>query len=82
MTKSQGIALALTWKGTTGPIGGEGVAPGLEPPCRSQLAYLMGRRFQRLSRPVDSVKFLETAVKDSAPDSLARRLAQAELAKK
>jgi tRNA A-37 threonylcarbamoyl transferase component Bud32 len=82
VTKTQFISLALTWKGTTGPLGWEGVAPSIEPALRGQAAYLMGRRFQRLARPIDAAKFFETAVKDSAPDSLARRLAQAELAKK
>jgi hypothetical protein len=82
VTKSQFISLALTWKGTTGPLGWEGVAPDLAPAIRGQLAYLMGRRFQRLARSSDAVKFFETAVKDSAPDSPLQRLAKAELEKK
>ena len=82
VTKPQFISLALTWKGTTGPLGWDGVAPGIEPALRGQLAYLMGRRFQRLSRPADATKFFETVMKDSLPDSLLRRLAQAELAKR
>lgn len=81
VSKVQFIALVLAWKGTTGPLGWEGVAPGLDPDLRAKLAYALAHRYQRLGRPSDAAGFYETAIQDSPPDSLVRRMAAEELEK-
>jgi tetratricopeptide (TPR) repeat protein len=73
------IQIGLSWKGTTNFLGWAGVAPGLDPALRGPLAYLLGHRYLRLSRPADAATFFRTALADAPPDSPLRRLAQAEL---
>jgi len=79
VSKTQVLAMAFTWKGTTGFLGWDGVAPGLDPQFRGYLAWVMGHRFQRLKRPQDAAKFFTTTLTDFPADSLLHALAQAGL---
>ena len=73
------VQFVLTWKGTTNFLGWQGLAPALKPTFRGRAAYVMAHRYLRLKRPDQSLDFLQTAIKDSAPGSPLRRLAQADL---
>jgi len=75
-------ALLLTWKGTTGPLGWQGVAPNLNAAFRGPLAYVYGRRYQQLKKPKEAEMFFRTALKDAPADSPLRRLAQDALDRK
>jgi len=82
INKTQVVQLAMSWKGITNFAGWGGLAPTLAPDLRGRLAYLLGQRYLRLPPPVkptDAAAYFRTAVEDSAPDSVLRRLAEAGL---
>ena len=75
----QVLALELTWKGTSGPLGWGGLAPTLSPELRGPLAYVAGHRYRRLNLPADAANFFRAALLDAKPGSTLRRLIQTEL---
>ncbi len=70
--------LILTWKGTTNFLGWGGVAPSLEPPLRSGVAYILAHRFLGQGNPAGAMTFLDTVLKDAPPASDLALLAAAE----
>jgi tetratricopeptide (TPR) repeat protein len=79
VSKTQAVQLALTWKGVTGFLSWDAVAPGLPAELRGPLAYVVGHRFLRLNKPKEAQTFFQTAVADAPPASPLARLARAEL---
>ncbi|HUY36104.1 MAG TPA: serine/threonine-protein kinase [Pirellulales bacterium] len=82
INKTQALQCLMTWKGITNFAGWGGLAPTLAPDLRGRLAYVLGQRYRHLPppiRPADAAAFFRTAVDDSAPFSVLRRLAEAEL---
>lgn len=73
------LSLLFTWRGSTNILGWAGVAPKLSAQVRGPAAYVSGHRFLRLGKPEEARTFFQSALKDAAPDSDLRRLAQAEL---
>jgi hypothetical protein len=79
LNKSQVLQLALTWKGTTGVLGWAGVAPTLPPEIRSSVAYVMGMRYLKLSKPDDARRMFDTAREGSQDGAAVHSLAEQEL---
>lgn len=75
LTLAQFLPLAVTWKGNPGFLGWDSVAQSLPADFRGKLAYLLGVRYEKLSRTPDALKFYQTAIKSSPADSLAAKLA-------
>jgi hypothetical protein len=82
LDRAQIIQGALAWEGMTGFLGWHGLAPKLDPDLRSQVAYVLAHRYERLKRPKDAAALLETAYRDGPEGSLVRRLAQKEIEKR
>jgi WD40 repeat protein len=76
---AQGVALGLTWKGTTNFLGWGGVKNGFDPAARGPLAYVLGHRYLVLNKPAEAAMFFQQAHEDAAPDSKLRKLAREEL---
>ncbi len=79
LRKTQVIQIGLAYKGVSGALGWEGVAPTLEPGLRGKVAYLLGLRYTRLNRSREAQACFQTAVAVASANSILRRLAQAEL---
>jgi hypothetical protein len=73
------VGLPSTWIGISNPMTWGLVSSVMRRESRGPMAYVMGRRYLRLGRPGDAQTFFQTALKDSTPDSLLRRRAQAAL---
>jgi len=80
INNEQGLKVAMTWKGQTAGQGWAGVASAIGPELRGQLAYIFGLRHLRMKNGKQSAaKFFDEALACSQPDSVLRRLVQAEL---
>ncbi|HUY34039.1 MAG TPA: protein kinase family protein [Pirellulales bacterium] len=78
ISHTQALQCVMSWKGIMNFAGWGGLAPTL----RGPMAYVLGRRRLQLPPPAqraDAARFFRTAVDDSAPLSLLRRLAETEL---
>ncbi|MBI1348635.1 protein kinase [bacterium] len=73
------VPLAVTWKGNTGFLGWSTVQSTLDAEYRGHIAYIFGLRYRKLNQPDQARMFFETAIKDSASDSLVAKLASREL---
>jgi len=79
LSRGQIMQLIFAWRGLTNTVGWAGVAPALEPPLRGPLAYLLGHRLSVLGQQDQAIALFRTAADDAEPDSLLRRLTEAEL---
>ena len=70
--------LIISWKGTTNFLGWGGVAPSLDPPLRSGVAYILAHRFLGQGNPSGALAFYDTVLKDAPPGSNLATLAAAE----
>lgn len=75
----QAFPLVVAWKGLTGPLGWAGVANSLDPSLRGKIAYVLGHRYARLSKPDEALSLFRTALADAPAESLLQKLAQAEV---
>jgi hypothetical protein len=74
------LTLAMTWKGSIGWQGWSGAKDEATPPApRAPLAYIFGLRYRKLGREADCGMFFKVAFDSSEPNSLLRRLAEAEM---
>jgi tetratricopeptide (TPR) repeat protein len=74
-------ALILAWRdGVTGALGWEAAARGLAPATRARLAYLLGRRLQRLERGPEAATLLRSALAAAPADSPLAALCEKALA--
>ncbi len=74
------LQLALTWKGSFGPIGWSGFAAGLKPSYRASFAYVLGLRYARLGKPNVACDFFKAVLQEKLQDMTVTRLASEELA--
>ena len=78
LSAAQTIGMAMTWKGRTDFLGWGGLAPALEPGYRAGLAYLLAHRYRALNKREESLRFFDTALADSPPESMLHRLTERE----
>lgn len=78
LSAAQALSLAMTWKGITNFLGWGGLAPTLEPGHRAALAYLLAHRYLALNKRDLALRFFQTALADSAPETALHRLARQE----
>ena len=72
------VPLVLSWKGTNNFLGWGAAAPALSKEFRGPLAFLMGLRYERLSRKKEAIEFFRQAEQDGGADSPLAREAMAE----
>ncbi len=76
LSQTQVLQLGLAWKGVTGFLGWDAVAPTLPAAQRGPLAYVFGQRLLRRSQPREARTLLTTARDLAGPGTALRRLAQ------
>jgi WD40 repeat protein/serine/threonine protein kinase/tetratricopeptide (TPR) repeat protein len=79
LTVAQVGQIALTWADASGGFSWALLSVQLEAPLRGRVAYVLGHRALFQKKPGPARGYFRTALKDSAPGSALRRLAQTEL---
>ena len=81
LNKSQGLQLALAWKGTSGIFGWAGVAPALPKEIKAEVTYLMCHRYLKLGQVDQAHKWFEELMADPQTVATVKALVEKELEK-